>query len=801
MIVKVINIASLTTLYILSFLLSSTLSLSRFQPMEDTDSPTHSPGAVELFLCTQDPKPPSDKFCEKTLISGMYYTTNEECLVECWGMIACPSIVCVTESPTLSPTISTVPTTAPTASTVPTTVEPTTDSPTTLSPASSAPTALPSVYSSEFSFSVTTNGGQDPIEAIPLSPFRLDFILRVDGGDENDTNNNNDGKRRRALLRENDARRKLLIFQPAHDAQLLSLVSDHLLDQFTNKLVGKPISVELGIDDKAEQNVRDGKVMVSYGYIGHAVYAAAKNVESDALPRLLPSMADVDGAVLSSFNSRQGKRAWLNAVQYSEDDVLQGMVNVIASNNPIMTVNQAAKNENQTDLVGSTSTAKTAIINPIMAVIAVAFATTLLVIGFLTYRKYQKYKRSNASNDNVDYQSRKRKGAIEINVKNGKRYDHFESPVGSVVAPSEEHLNDLEIVGGDTYPASQDYSDAEQGNNNLESQQFHPHDGSLPYDEATQQNNTAAASASMVYYSHAANQMMNESKNGDDETLEGLYSDKDSYFQSTFAPSVNGRQMQGEGIQSVHSLDTLDTTFGYTTVQSMDALDNPEDTITHLIEGFEEIVDRNEREHSSRAGFVVPYMPTTLLSTDNIGGADACILPRNDVVEQPTSEEGDESIKTETPSSTSETSDTDELFARITELENKMIQTESSLKTSTFDETSDSADELYSQITELENKMCQTESKLASVSNDEMDTKPIDLTVPPNTPTVPVNTLEGVFTAETLVKIEENRLKCTPPPSEGEVDNDIIKAAKENTLLGKFLDESSDDDSSMFELV
>lgn len=799
-------------------------SVTRLQTIELTDAPTPTPGAIELFLCTQDPKPPTDKFCEETLFAGTYYTTNDACLAECWGMMACPSILCVTESPTLSPTISAKPTDAPTVSRAPTTLEPTThkpttNKPTTLSPVTSSPTALPSA--SSFSFSVTTNG-QDPIESIPLSPFRLDFVLLIDG-----STNSNDGKRRN-LFRGGDTGRKLQsLFKPAQDAELLSLVSDHLLDQFTKDMVaggGKPMSVELGIDDKEEQSVRDGKLMVSYSYIGHAVYAITDN------NNLLPTTAEVDSDVLNAFNSRQGKRAWLNAVQYSEDDVLQDIVNVIASDNPIVNVNQAVASDNETDLVDTASSVSktTTVFTPIVAVIAVAFATTLLIIGFLTYRKYQKYKRSLANNNslNLSYQSRKPKGGSDTNVKNRKRYDHFQSPEGSVVSPSEERL-DLEIVGGDTYPASQDYSDAGT-TNGIAGRQLHPHDDSSPYDEATPQNTTSVSS--MVYYSQVANQMCDTNTVGE-ETLEGLYSDKDSYFQSTFAPSVNGQQLHGDGIHSLHSLDTLDNTFGFTSAQSMDALDNPEEKITHLIEGFEEIIDRNERVSSSPA----VYLPAALQSTCNIGNEEnsrgqedmpdteaspeeaAAFSPHNNivpesnevvdssdhpnVVERRTSEEGNESIKT--TSNTSEASDTDELFARITELENKMIQTETTLKTSTFDETDDS-DELFSRITELENKMFRTESVLASASKDEMDavvatthgTEQIDVSVsvPPNTSTH-INTLEGIFTEETLVKIEENRLKCTPPPSEGEVDNEIIKAAKENTLLGKFLDESTDDDS------
>lgn len=772
-------------------------------------------------------------------------------------MMACPSIYCVTESPTLSPTISAVPTASPTISMAPTTKEPTTDAPSATTTSLAPTTYQPIAPSSGFIFSVdTTNNGQDDhIESIPLSPFRLDFILLVDDDVNSHSNDGRKNKKtRRTLLRGStttftrELQSPTFFFQPAQDAELLSLVSDHLLDQFTKNMVlddveGKPMSVELGIDDKVEQAVRDGKVMVSYGYIGHAVYATSSSRNS-----MLPTTEDLDSDVLNAFNSRVGKRAWLNTVQYSDDEVLQDIVNVIASNNPILTVDQAVETNNEIDLVdgsGSDATTTTAsFVNPIVAIIAVAFATTLLIIGFLTYRKYQRYKRSNINNDYLNYQARKRnnKSAIETNVKNRKRYDHFESPEGSVVAPigEEEHINDLEIVGGDTYPASQDYSDADPTTTTTNvGRQFHPNHESLPFDEELQQNTTAASSSSMVYYSHAANQMMMQddaNNNRDDETLEGLYSDKDSYFQSTFAPSVIGQQMYGDGIHSVHSLDTLDNTFGFTTAQSMDALDNPEEKITHLIEGFEEIMDRNERESSSSRAVEVEVqdLPTTVLPIDNNICHDANnnrlvdepvvedspeesnVLEdsssKPNVVERRTStEESDESIKTEAPSNTSntsDTSDTDELFARITELENKMIQTESSLKTSTFDETTDSDELLYSRITELENKMCQTESKLASASMDEMDTKAaattydtekLELSVPPNTPTAPVNTLEGIFTAETLVKIEENRLQCTPPPSEGEVDNDIIKAAKENTLLGKFLDESSDDDSSLFE--
>jgi hypothetical protein len=57
----------------------------------------------------------------------------------------------------------------------------------------------------------------------------------------------------------------------------------------------------------------------------------------------------------------------------------------------------------------------------------------------------------------------------------------------------------------------------------------------------------------------------------------------------------------------------------------------------------------------------------------------------------------------------------------------------------------------------------------------------------------------GIFTQETLGMINRNRLKSTPPPSENEYDEDVVKDAKENTLLGQCDNDTDSDEDILFE--
>mmetsp|Transcript_24368 Transcript_24368/g.31220 ORF Transcript_24368/g.31220 Transcript_24368/m.31220 type:complete len:95 (+) Transcript_24368:2-286(+) len=54
---------------------------------------------------------------------------------------------------------------------------------------------------------------------------------------------------------------------------------------------------------------------------------------------------------------------------------------------------------------------------------------------------------------------------------------------------------------------------------------------------------------------------------------------------------------------------------------------------------------------------------------------------------------------------------------------------------------------------------------------------------------------QGMLSNQTLEMIEQTRLSGTPPPSEGEVDGEMIRDAKENSLLGKLGDSDSEEDT------
>jgi hypothetical protein len=70
-----------------------------------------------------------------------------------------------------------------------------------------------------------------------------------------------------------------------------------------------------------------------------------------------------------------------------------------------------------------------------------------------------------------------------------------------------------------------------------------------------------------------------------------------------------------------------------------------------------------------------------------------------------------------------------------------------------------------------------------------------------NDTTVASSTLQLIFREETLAMIKQKQLVCMPPPSKGEVDSAIIQEAKDNALLGKYLDGNLVEESTIYKLL
>lgn len=330
----------------------------------------------------------------------------------------------------------------------------------------------------------------------------------------------------------------------------------------------------------------------------------------------------------------------------------------------------------------------------------------------------------------------------------------------------------------------------------------------------------------------------------DEETLAGLYSDKDSYFQgsSTLASGQHHQQghQHGDG-DSVHSFDTLESnTFGFQ---------------SHLIEDIDKIIQNNEQElkqekdgpvkeeeldqfitefTGEKSGVLETSFASSTAEMRHIGevvleensddtdgpviSIDGVISPSDAYEEEEEEECGDIiSIDGVISYGNDEDSDEDEdeneniisidgIITRrsdtdeeesvmLAEVEENDSQEDDEQNTSGESSTS-ATDQLFARIAELETKIMNTESQLSQDDSVHLISPPV--TSPRSkeeTSTFP----KGMFTDQTLSMIEQSRLAGTPPPSEGEVDNEMITQAKNNTLLGRYLDESESEEDSVFE--
>ena len=114
------------------------------------------------------------------------------------------------------------------------------------------------------------------------------------------------------------------------------------------------------------------------------------------------------------------------------------------------------------------------------------------------------------------------------------------------------------------------------------------------------------------------------------------------------------------------------------------------------------------------------------------------------------------------------------------------------------EEHSNASENVFARLTELENQFSQeefttTKERLGDYKNAYNEAEDSSLAQQRNVSA-------GVFTEKTLCMIRRDRLRGTPPPSEGEVDGDAVDCSKGASLLGHVSDESdADDDELLFQ--
>jgi hypothetical protein len=769
-------------------------------------------------------------------------------------------------------------------------------------------------------------------KSIPLSRFVIDYYLLP--------NEKGRERRTRSLRGEENT-----IFTTAIKLEVLNFVSDHLVERLEIGLEDvQSTDIELAVLNTHERtDVDGGERVASYEYAGNMMYQSSVNVITASI---------LNSEVLNAFNGIPGKTAFLARLQSSRDKkFLSGVTNVKArladggideddtslsstaavvvddesNSNTLVNVQDRFSN----DLVQAQEGFRNASSSSMsVAIIAIcAFVIITVIGGFVVASKYKQYRRNNDNNDYVNYQNRKREVTMTLTPRSIKikSYFNFDTPNdGRSVAGADDNLiyDDLEIIGGDTYPSSQEHVDYDNDDDDDENStrplgarfdrqqglQFDPVcDVSLiPYDEKVNTtiegssgigmaarnevvvDGDSSTQSSMIYFSHIANQLSNDQldmmslneSHDEHRTVDDLYSDKDSYFNSY---NIVGKN---------HSFDTLDSLF------------DVNQSISHLIDGIENMLDRKEKEEENPAlspdsvhinpidsDVILPSNLLTMLdtttsttATDGIHIGDVyeeqlmdfdkqCenLCPDEELVannddEQNLEDEAqmvllnklkflngnmDSSIQIEDENKNtckylqvlgasqrgadgsgyyvdddSETVERDFEGVSIVSLDKFISDSDDS---SIVNSSISATDELFARIADLEHKILTTENQFAlgekvkfdklsnAVTALEVD-NPVTVVTPLPSPSssssvetrnvstiMSSSVLQLEFTKETLAMMQQRRLDCTPPPSDGDVDSEarkMVQEAQNNCLLGKFLDDtdSEEDESTIYEL-
>ena len=865
-----------------------------------TTSPTR---LVERYFCSWNEKPlNADKICDANRFPTWF---ERESLCDCTiDEPYCLRVLCAT-------TVDSSPAAVPTAVTSVPTMKPTDE-----------PSSIVDMQSLEGLAFHTPENATMITKSIPLSRFVIDYYYLLP---------NEKGRERRYR----SLRGEKTVFTTAMELELLNFVSDHLLERLEVGLDVQPTDVELlTVLNTLERIDIDGDSIASYKYAGNMMYQSVNVITASIL----------NSEVLKAFNGYPGKTAFLARLQSSEDKVLIGVTDVKArlagagideddtslstaavvvvddesNTNTLVNVQEGFSN----DLIqvqegfnnGSSSSMS-------VAIIAIcAFAIITVMGGFLVANRYKKYRRNNDNNDYINYQNRKRDVTMTPRSIKVKSYFNFDTPNdGRSVAGADDNpiYDDLEIIGGNTYPSSQEHIDDDDDDDENPTRplgtrfdrqqglQFDPVcDVSLmPYDEkanttiegssgigmAARSNEVAdgddSTHSSMIYFSHIANQLSNDQldmslneSHDEHRTVDDLYSDKDSYFNSY---NIVGKN---------HSFDTLDSLF------------DVNESISHLIDGIENMLVRKEEEEENPAllspdavhsnpidsEVMLPSNLLTMLNTTmsttatdgihigdvyeeqlmnfdqqckNLSPDEELVANNNDV--QNLEDEAqmvlnklkilngnmDSCIQIEDENENTckylqvlgasqrgadgsgyYVDDESETVGRefeggisVVSLDKFISDSDSSIVSSSISAT----DELFARIADLEKKILNTETQFAleeeKVNFDKRSNAVTDLVVGNSVTVTPLpsplsaeirnettimssSTLQLEFTKETLAMMQKRRLDCTPPPSHGDVDSEarkMVQEAQNNCLLGKFLDDTDSEEevSTIYEVA
>lgn len=447
--------------------------------------------------------------------------------------------------------------------------------------------------------------------------------------------------------------------------------------------------------------------MVMFSYnLGGYVTFAGSEVELPTLPTSNELLTKVLG-FLGTDSFEEALKSFDNSGLISIDDVA-----VSTSNSGGTSQVQLA--DSSGTITTSNENGSDGIDTPAVIAFATAFVFTMAVIGFVTLRKLREYDQDEDDNSNglvkTTYQNIKDKFISVSPIRKNRQYDQFESP-----AASEDSLfGDIEKSDSE-YPIAT-HVDIKQSSSQPLSSTYQPDEAFLAESDVTSERSQQNLS------------------------LDLLYSDTDSYFGSSIGTSNVSAGLRPR---------LLSRDFVYS------------DTDSSLRSGSELDLMKN----NPASIYSVSKGNQLLLYNDDAAASDSEITEAECAAEEVAVDNSED----ENPFA-SEMAVTGDLFARLNELENKIVFTES---------------QFAQEDAITANEACADYKTAYSEAEDSSAIR---------------NNGAGVFTDETLGMIQRDRLRDTPPPSETELEGDIIDCSRSSSLLGNVLDETDgDDDDLLFE--